>query len=1081
MFMKNPQIGKMISVFVVFLMFFLFSFPEANALITFQDDTFHDIDSEAILIDANDTGSQDTSIQFGNDVTPGQNAILRWDIVTDELQLTNGDYSDGSPDIERSNLSFEIEVAAALPGGADGPDGPVGDPLTARGRLVQLTSTDLTAPGCTVNPNCAAGTYIWDGGAWLSLVGAPTSTNLTKVVTVGSVGADYTDIDTAAAYLQTRGGGIMLLSAETHVVTTAVNLTNVIMVGKDASRSIVDISGAGQFDSFDTTYEFLTLDVNAITATYALDVQAGSTSLIANFVDINVQDSGDSLIDSSAGTAPTATLKLIKSNDSGGAGDILKTVAGGNLNAASNIFIDSRSGDSPLEVNDWPVTLAGGGSVSTTGIITPIPADSITVSPQMNLQGAIDSIESVGNGGLITLLPGTHTLIATLTIQDHNIVLQGFGDASVISVSGVATGVTAAAIQIGTADGTAPVNGVVLKDFKLEVTGTGANDIHGLRAAGGTDLIIDNVTVQKVSGASGTGATAHMGIHFIDGTALQLVRPVIINSRVFGNGPGNYFTDGIHVTSDPVFPGVFGNNQGVSAALIDGNNVDFVAETSYVFVGVDNSSLFNNRATRMGVGGGGYGVFMGAVTNTTMTANVFSGSLDTNAIAIGIDSFNTGSLKVTSDSLFNGNIVDGFGNGGVGFATGFQIGNATNVNVLRNSFENNSIIGASPTGGGGEPTTTLAFDIRGNQDDNSFSFNSLSGGTNPWVTGFNLVSVSAERNLVLSNRFVNVTNHISDVATSTLIGSDHHRDTVAPAITDDEADGYDVGDTWIDETANAAYVLVDSTVGAADWNQIDSAGGGGTLDASYNLGNTIGVDATGGNLLFNLTNTEDFIIQDAGVTFATFTDAGDFDLLNNLTVGASAETLTDVGFVLNGDDVFIADSLGVEGAIYTDDTQTKFLYLDIGGGRTSSVQGGGKIGNRIPVLRFDPDADSRARWSIPLPDDYVSGDVTYTVFWSPSNTDTGNVNWEVDIGSIPNTELLNAGDWQTKLDVNEAGNGVTNQLQEEAFILGAAEITVGDTMYFAVNRDGADAVNDTFTGNVDIHAVRIDYTGKKLR
>lgn len=52
--------------------------------------------------------------------------------------------------------------------------------------------------------------------------------------------------------------------------------------------------------------------------------------------------------------------------------------------------------------------------------------------------------------------------------------------------------------------------------------------------------------------------------------------------------------------------------------------------------------------------------------------------------------------------------------------------------------------------------------------------------------------------------------------------------TVAPTITDDENDGYVVGDKWLDTVAGEEYTLLDASVGAADWQQV---GGG---DISYN-------------------------------------------------------------------------------------------------------------------------------------------------------------------------------------------------------------------------------------------------------
>lgn len=59
----------------------------ANAMILFQDDSFHDIPSEAILIDNDGAGANDTSIQFGNDAVSSENGTINWDITSNEFQF----------------------------------------------------------------------------------------------------------------------------------------------------------------------------------------------------------------------------------------------------------------------------------------------------------------------------------------------------------------------------------------------------------------------------------------------------------------------------------------------------------------------------------------------------------------------------------------------------------------------------------------------------------------------------------------------------------------------------------------------------------------------------------------------------------------------------------------------------------------------------------------------------------------------------------------------------------------------------------------------------------------------------------
>jgi hypothetical protein len=47
-----------------------------------------------------------------------------------------------------------------------------------------------------------------------------------------------------------------------------------------------------------------------------------------------------------------------------------------------------------------------------------------------------------------------------------------------------------------------------------------------------------------------------------------------------------------------------------------------------------------------------------------------------------------------------------------------------------------------------------------------------------------------------------------------------HGDTVAPTVNDDGVSGYPTGTTWIDTTAEIAYISVKDSTGAAVWKQI---------------------------------------------------------------------------------------------------------------------------------------------------------------------------------------------------------------------------------------------------------------------
>lgn len=751
-------------------------------------------DGTGLLLDAGDLGG-DITLQFGKTL----NKYLKWHEANQYFAFNDNVSLEGN-----ELINFRLENLASPPACDN----------SVIGRMYQNTVDDKT--------------YVCDGNDWQDITAV--SSTSTKVITVGSSGADYSSIAGAAGYLNGLTGGIILLYAETHVVDTAVNLQNITLIGKDSSNTKIMISGDGKINSFDTSFVKTAIETGAINNTMGIDVLPGSSSVYFEWVSFIVNDSGDVMIDSTAGTSPTVNMKFVKSTGTG-SGTMLNSKATANINISSTIFVDSRGGDQPLNFQDWDVILSGSGNVYTEGIITSVPSNSIFVSPLMSLQGAINSIESTGNGGMITLLPGTHNISDTLTINGDGIKISGYGDSSIILASGFSViNDETAAVQVGASDGSSPVHDVVLKDFKLNVS----DNIHGIRVAGGNDNRISDVTVQKFSGQSGSGPTANVAIQMLDSSVDKLLRPVVENCRVLGNGGTNYFTDGIHVTSDSTISGVWGYGRGIKNALIEGNNVDYVRESSYVIIGSDDSSLYNNRASHMGAISGGvaaYGIFIGNSSNINMNANVFSGSLSEGAIAIGVESFNTGVLKETNDCVFNNNIIDGIGgNGGLGFVTGFQVGATSNTGVLRNSFQNNKILGASNPSGG----TTRGVYLRGNVDGNTISSNSISGGTNPWDIGIELQSSAQENNIIADNRMSNVTNKLIDNGTRTNLGVLHYRSDSNPTVNDDINIGYEVGSIWINTTSDMSYILVDGTVGAAVWNRIDGpAGGGAPIMANY--------------------------------------------------------------------------------------------------------------------------------------------------------------------------------------------------------------------------------------------------------
>lgn len=778
--------------------------------------------------------------------------------------------NDGTADfLNNDTKNFRIENT----------DGSVTTPTcdaTTQGRMYYDTSAD----SAFVCIETAPGVYGWFDYT-------QTSVQSNKVVTVGSSGADYTTISAAAAYLNALGGGMILLTPETHSVNSSIDLENISLIGANTADTRINITGSGSLRVKETQFKSMTINVDSgISASSGLDAKydaATTSSIIFEWVDF-ITNGTKVLINSSELTAPTIRTRFISTSTTSGTQKIFLPKATANLNTNSYHFVESQGGSGTLDIEDWNVKIAGSSNVTTSGTIETIPNSTIFVYPGMNLQGAVDSISS---GGVITILPGVHTISSPISITRDDIQIEGYGDASIIRASGFTGGATVAAIQIGAMDGTAPNDRILLRDFKLEVSGTGASDINGIRMAGGEDNQLLNLSIIKTSGASGTGASARMGVQMIDGTGEKLVRPVIKGCRILGTSSAvAYFTDGIHVTGGASYgagSGIWTNGAGIDGALVDGNYVDYVRETVAAFVGVNNSSLYNNRFSRMGVGGGGaFGVFFGNSSNVNMTANVVATSLSSASYGIVIDTFNTGSLKSVTDSVFTANTVDGAANGGVGFAYGIDIGNASNTKFDRNVFANNVINGASNA-------TTVAIRMNGDDDDNNFSNNVINGNANAWDTGISINSASSERNLIGKTSFINTTTNISDSGVATQMNLNKHEATSSPTVNDDSADGYSVGTVWVNTSTQNAYMATSVAVGAAVWEQIDATGGGSAdLDTVYtndadkvmNVNNAAGLEfasTSAGNISLDLQSTGDLVFQDNNSTFLTISDTGGFD------------------------------------------------------------------------------------------------------------------------------------------------------------------------------------------------------------
>lgn len=609
---------------------------------------------DIFVIDFDQSSATNRDLQFGS-----SSVYLRYDGT--KFQVSN------NLDLNSNQItSVRIENLAAMPGGAGG----LG--AGGRGRIVELTATDSIAPGCT-GPSCTAGTYSWNGSIWKPLQGSITTSNATKIVTVGPTGRDYTNIAAAAAYLNTLSGGEMWIDPGSYPVTATVDLRNIKLVGTDTVLTTIAVSGAGLMTVNNTDYEDLAIDIAAgLTSNYGLDVAfVSGTNSSVEFDRVDFKVNGTKvLLDSSAGTAPTTNLSFRNCTESTGTGTILAAIGPSNLGASSAITVVDLSGLSALKILDWPVIIVGGSNVVTSGTITTIPDRTILISPGMNIQTAINSLGA--NGGVIKLLVGTHDVTTSVTINNNNIALTGEGPGTILRAqTGTWTGGTTnrdAVVQVGLSNGTSPRSNVIVSNFTIQA---GPN-VHGVQINGGTEDKIIDMIVTSIGPKTGT----RTGIVFTDGAASVAERMTATRSIVNSNLAANRWVDGVHFDGNADLAGqLFGYGNGIRDSIISEMTVNEAQETCYAFSQVSASSMFSNRARNIGFSATAMGMFFNDATDVMAINNTMEGA---NAAATGIRLFDN-----VDNSVFIGNAVRG---GPSNYSTGILVSTGTSSgNIITNN------------------------------------------------------------------------------------------------------------------------------------------------------------------------------------------------------------------------------------------------------------------------------------------------------------------------------------------------------------------------------------------------------------
>jgi len=235
------------------------------------------------------------------------------------------------------------------------------------------------------------------------------------------------------------------------------------------------------------------------------------------------------------------------------------------------------------------------------------------------------------------------------------------------------------------------------------------------------------------------------------------------------------------------------------------------------------------------------------------------------------------------------------------------------------------------------------------------------------------------------------------------------------------------------------------------------------------------------------------ILDTNGLELALLTATG--SAVNEFTI-ANAATGNNPKLSATGDDSNIGIDLITKG--------TGVIRAEDGGGTVAAVKIAGKETIWIPaqamygattngadpqqvettatrpdlkVLDFDAGTAEYAQFAIAMPKSWNLGTVTYQVFWSPSNTNTGNAIFGLQGLACTEGDTADAV-FGTAQEVTDAGIGTVEDVQMTA--VSSAMTIAGspaddDQCFFQLYRDAADG-SDTFTGDARVLGIKLFYT-----
>jgi len=217
---------------------------------------------------------------------------------------------------------------------------------------------------------------------------------------------------------------------------------------------------------------------------------------------------------------------------------------------------------------------------------------------------------------------------------------------------------------------------------------------------------------------------------------------------------------------------------------------------------------------------------------------------------------------------------------------------------------------------------------------------------------------------------------------------------------------------------------------------------------------------------------------------ATGSAVNEFTLANAST-GVSGPTLsatgeTNVGININPKGTGVLKSASA--AIKIAGLETIFIPAQAMFGTTTNGAAGAAVETtatrpELKVLDFDAGTAEYAQFSIAMPKSWNLGTVTYQVFWTPSNTNTGNCIFGLQGLSCTEGDTADAV-FGTAIEVTDAGIATVEDVQMTAV---SSDMTIAgspadnDYTFFQLYRDAADG-SDTFTGDARVLGIKLFYT-----